>query len=80
MMVELKFYSLIAVTAGFGSMVGALNMQGVLFDPDTTFFSATIVTGLFVAAIGATWKVTRFIDGVLLRLDRLEKKIDERTD
>lgn len=71
MLAQLKLFSGIAVTSGFGSYAAAVQQ---VVTPDT--IPLGVVVGLFVAAVGATAKIVRLIDGINRRLDLMEQRLD----
>lgn len=72
---QVKVFSTSAVGMGAASYIGSV--QQVL-TPDDTMLPVGVVVGLFVAAILATVKVVRLVDGMNRRLDEIEARMEDK--
>lgn len=70
LLAQLKLFSGVAVTSGVGSYAAAVQQ---VVTPEV--IPLGVVVGLFVAAVGATAKVVRLIDGINRRLDLIEEQL-----
>lgn len=68
---------LAAAAASVGSV--ALLVQeaggGIILGP-STLIPAGVVVGLFVLAVTASWKASRFVEHIVSRLDELHARLD----
>lgn len=71
---QVKLFSGVAVGTGVASYAGAV--QTVL-TPNDTLLPIGVVIGLFLAAMTATAKVVRLVDGINRRLDEIEDRMKE---